>query len=964
MSLSFSHPWCLLALAPLGALVLWLAWTSRGAMAPWRFWSSLVSRGAMVLAIVLALAGLLLVHSKDELAVFFLVDVSKSVDPDSQRSEMETVAEIMKTMDRRRDWAGLIVFGGVASVEQPLRKELPLTLQSLVNPDFTDISQAIRLAMASFPEDLQKRIVLLSDGQENLGDALEAARAARAAGIEVWTVPTGQGRDRDVAVQKVSVPADVKLGESFDVLVHYKFSGRRPGESQPGKLRVYRNRQYLGDLDVELQEGEGVIRIPQKIRPAGDKPGEGAGFYQYEVLIETAHDAVSENNRGFGFTSVAGEARILLVEGKPGQSEPLEKALRAGGVKNLEVRPPTGFPSDMISLQVFDAVIFSDVSAHYLSGADDGQLRLIHDYVESHGGGFVMIGGESSFGSSYFRTPVEEALPVSMDIRKKKMRASLALVIGIDQSGSMSMTVPDGRSKLQLVSEASCQIVDLLTELDKLGICYIDTQAMWAYHCAPLVNTGKIKADLRSQRGGGGGIYCFTALDALYRELDKIESAIKHVILFADASDAEQPDGCVDRARRELAKGRTLTVIGMGTDKDSDAKFLQDLAKAGNGRIYFCEDVRKLPKIFTEDTLIASKSAIVEKDFKAEVAGASSLIEGIDWKDAPILHGYVTTTLKPRGEMLLKGLDDDPLLAKWQYGLGRTVAFTSDAKPKWAKEWIDWAGYRNLWPQVVRWAARRRAATDYRTQVSFEGGKGKVVIDAFDAGGEAQNFLDLEARVTTSEGKTARVRLTQQGTGRYEGEFPADSKGAYLATVADREGSIVGQAGAAVSYSPEYEIRDERRDLLEELARATGGKSMAVPRGVFEHPSQPARSPQEIWRALLGFAIACLLVDVASRRLGIPEMTMALIHRLRRTPALAPPMSLPEPIARLKVARDEAKAKTVQPLPEAPPTSAAPIASAPAAPKPSEPPPPPAPAPDQGYLGRLLDAKKRAKGEK
>jgi uncharacterized membrane protein len=778
-----------------------------------------------------------------------------------------------------------------------------------------------------------------------------------------------RGRDRDVAVRKITVPPETKLNESFDILVHYKFAGRRPGERQPGKLRLYRNRRYLGDLDVDLEEGENVLRIPQKIRPAEEKAGEGAGFYQYEAVIETARDSVTENNQAFGYTHVAGEARVLLVEGKPGEAEALQKVLRAGGVKNLEVRPPSAFPTTMTDLQLFDAVILSDVRAENFSAGEDGQMKLLHDCVESHGGGLVMVGGDQSFGvGGYFRTPVEEALPVSMDIRKKKMRASMALVIAIDQSGSMTATVPGGQTKIELANEAACQVVDLLDDEHQLGVVYVDTSPMWAKKIGPIGNRGGVKADIRRNRGGGGGIYVFTAIDAAYKALDGVEATIKHIILFSDAADSEQPDGCVERARKELAKGRTLTVIGMGTPQDVDARFLVDLSKAGNGRIYFTEDVRKLPRIFTEDTLIASKSAIVEKTFKPELTAAAAMLEGIDWRSVPSLHGYVTTTLKPRGEMLLKGLEDDPVLAKWQHGLGRSVAFTSDAKPRWGKDWLEWEGFRNLWPQVVRWVSRRRAQTDFRTQVAFEGGKGRVVVDAFDAGGEAQNFLDLEARVSTSDGKTSRLKLTQQGTGRYEADFPADGRGVYFATVADREGGIVGQAGAAVSYSPEFELRDYRKDLLEDASRLGGGKVLAAPRGIFEHRAEPARSAQEAWRLLLGLAVALLMVDVTCRRLGIPELAVALARRLARRPAGAarPAEPLPEPIARLKSARDGARERTVQ--------AAAPIEIAPAVPSSARPDegvsraaegkPVPAPEAADGYLGRLLDAKKKARGEK
>lgn len=969
VSLAFSQwPWVLAAL-PLAVWIFWLARTSHAALAPWRWWSSTLLRLTMVLSLLGALAGLTLVRRTDELGVYFVVDLSRSVSADEQKGAMDWVGGALRGMDPRRDRAGLIVFGADAAVEHPLDRALPLGRISVpFNPDFTDVSQAIRLAVASFPAGVQKRIVLLTDGEENLGDGLEAAREARAAGVDVWVRPLAARRGRDAAVEKITIPPDAKVGEAFDVTVHTRLAGVPRGETRKGILRLFRNRQLVGSFEVELAGGEDVFRIPQKILAE-----EGAGGYEYEAVLQVADDSQHENNRAFGFTRVEGESRVLLIEGAPGLSRELAAVMRDAGIRNLDVAGPGAFPQTMPELQTYDAVILQDVPAFAFTAGATGQMQLMKDFVENHGGGLLVVGGPHSYGlGGYFRTPIEDALPVTMDIKKRKMRASMALVIAIDQSGSMSATVPGGQTKIQLANEAAVKVVEMLDERDQLGVVYVDTAPKWAVRVVRLTAGAKsgVIRDIRSNHGGGGGIYVYSALEAAYAALDKVEALIKHVILFSDASDSEQQENCVQRAIKERGKGRTLTVIGMGRETDCHGDFLKDLAKAGDGRIVFVEDVRKLPEIFTSETVTASKSAIVETTFQPKLTGPFTGVQGIDWATCPPLHGYVTTTLKPRGEKILEGTEEDPVLSKWQFGLGRSAAWTSDAVPQWSKDWIGWEGYRKLWPQLVRWSARRRAAGDHRMAMTLENGRGRVSIDAFDAKGDPVNFLDLTARVSGPDGRSSAVRLAQRGSGRYEAEFPADSSGAWFVTVGDREQNVVARAGGAVSYPPEFRAPEGRIELPSTIARATGGKVLDLPQGIFEHSGTPAESPREIWPWLLAAALAALMLDVACRRLPLPELAAAGWDRLRFRRAKAEPKGpANELLERLKAAKESAAA-AVEPPPAKPSASVErilrsapppPDAPAPAPVPETAPPPPTAPEAGPAYLQRLLDAKKKAK---
>ncbi|MEK7448753.1 MAG: glutamine amidotransferase [Planctomycetota bacterium] len=599
---------------------------------------------------------------------------------------------------------------------------------------------------------------------------------------------------------------------------------------------------------------------------------------------------MAENNRAYAHTFIRGETSVLLLENTSGPS-PLSEFLRQSGIKNLDIHQNTGALTDLAALQRYDAVVLNNFPAREFIGGETGQMQLLHDYVQAHGGGVVMIGGENSFGvGGYYQTPIEKLLPVSMDITKKKHKALMTLIIVIDQSGSMSMTVPSGRTKIEIANEAAARTVQLLSEYDQVGILYVDTNPKWAVPVQPAKDKNKICEAIRSNRGGGGGIYVYSGLVAAYRAMEKATTPIKHIILFADAADSEQKEGCFPLAKDNLKNRVTLTVIGMGTINDCDASFLNKLAREGEGRFYLTPDLADLARIFTEDTMIASRRAINEKPFIPKQVGAASFTEGIDWSKTPTLYGYVTTAMKNRGEELLRGLEDDPLLAKWQYGLGRSVAFTSDAGHRWAKDWVNWEGSRKLWTQLLRWVSRKQEDNHYPTQILFEEGQGRLLLDAISLDGKTSaglTGLTLRAFISNPEQKTTEVTLAPRGSGRYEIEFPASASGVYFATVVDENNNIVAQVGNALSYPLEYKVAPVKSYFLQDIAETGNGQVIRPDSNIFQHTAKPVRVPQGIWQTLILISLLLLVAEIAVRRLVIPETVPAWVRKQLRRKKIA-----------------------------------------------------------------------------
>jgi hypothetical protein len=465
-----------------------------------------------------------------------------------------------------------------------------------------------------------------------------------------------------------------------------------------------------------------------------------------------------------------------------------------------------------------------------------------------------------------------------------------------------------------------------------------------------------------------------------HKSLKNAKAHLKHMIIFSDG-DPQTPTSSELKAITDDKITISTVMIGGHVAPAN----MQMIAQAGGGRFYDVRSADDLPQIFIKEAAVILKSAIFEEPFRPQVVDPTELIRGIAANEYPPLQGYVATTPKPRAEMPLVSQHGDPVLAHWNFGLGRTVAFTSDSKPKWAKEWLGWAKWSKFWSQTVKWSVRSLETTDYETSVSIEGGTAKLTVDAIDAQGNYQNFLPLQAVVVSPKGEASRVVLEQKGPGRYEVEFPASEVGAYMVNVGvvkdgqQRTSQIVG---AAVSYSPEFQANAPNEFLLRKLAETTKGKWLdpKVGDSPFAHDRVITRVPRDIWEPLFMLAICLLPLDVGLRRIMIEreQMLKALNWTLDRVPFLKRKPRLEQRdeamealLARKAKVREQvtqaaaARADLFQPTEAATDVTSRGAASAergaapPVVAAPKQPEPKPA-AEEGGYTKKLLEAKKRA----
>ena len=861
--MSFTTPVALLLLA----LVPFFVWYGMP-RTPYRRGRDLLSllvRLCIVVMLIFGVAGAQLVLAADALATLFLVDFSDSMGTAGREAALDFVRDALNSMGPD-DQAGVILFGADALVERPLSPSrtldqvysTPVTLS-------TNIDRAVRLGLALFPPDTARRMVVLSDGLANAGDADAAARLAAASGVQIDFVSFERPPQPEVLIAHVHTPPTLDEGQVFDLSLTLESN-----VETAANVTVLAAGEVVHQETVDLRVGTQrfVLRLE-----AGTP-----GFTEFRVLVDPAVDTFYQNNALSTFSRIAGPPRVLLVRQDARESADLARALNATGISVDEIAPEE-LPTTLGPLGVYRSVVLVNVPASVLSPR---RMELLQVYVRDLGGGLVVVGGPNSYGvGGYYETPLEEALPVEMRIRDQERLPELALVFAIDRSGSMGTRDPSGYTHLDLAKEAVIRSIGLLNASDSVGVLGFDTGAFWV---VPLqeVTTPAALAAMVGTMTPGGGTSIFAAVEAVEAVLPSHDAPIKHVVLLTDG--IANPAGVreIVTAMRESA-GVTTSVVAIGHNY---SRWIEDLALITGGRFHHTADVNTIPTIFTAETILAARSYIVEEEFFPAMGAPSPIMTGIT--GVPTLRGYVATSAKSTARAILTSPHDDPVLAAWQYGLGRAVAWTSDATTRWADNWVTWDDFARFWSQAVRWSITEGVSENVEVTVDQRAEQTFVRVDAMDQGGRYLNGLDLTARIVTPALLSQQVGLRQVAPGRYEGAFTPDAEGAYYIGVlggapnidpeADEAAVIQQNAGWVLSYSPEYRHLQANPRQLERIAHLTEGRQLTEPAQAFDPSLIARRAVTAVWPWLLLAAAVLLPLDVAVRRLVI---TRSDLERVR-----------------------------------------------------------------------------------
>lgn len=912
ISLELTHPWWMAALFVVVPLLGWYFRRSLSDFPPRQMLVSLLTRCAIVALLALSLSGLTFLRPTTQQFIIIAVDQSLSVgdnvvDPGTNddpgidgRTQVEefldkAFAEKARTDDHKVMYLPFAAQAGSLSQERPksvppepadpatLAAPRPRQNSPELDRNATDLSAAIRSAAGAMPPDYVPRIVLLTDGNQTIGDALQAAlgtsSAARSGSsvagpgrsknatamsslIPIDTVPLKVRTDPEVQIAAVEVPAQVREGEPFYVEVVINAN-----HEDEGLVEVFRGAHKVLSESRKLKPGENRFRFQQSIT--------GERLAQYTARIGGLKtDTLLDNNTESGLVFTTGKPRILLIESDPKLAQQLVWALQQEEIE-VDVRPVEGMPESLADLQNYELLCLSNVPATSLS---QRQMELARTYVQDLGGGFMMLGGDQSFGlGGYYKTVLEEILPVRSDFEKEKEKPSLGMVLVIDKSGSM------GGDKIEMAKEAAKSAAELLGPRDQLGVIAFDGDFYWVSEMQSAANKSRIIEDI-SRVEAGGGTTMAPAMEEAYIALQGATAKLKHVIMLTDG--VSSPGDFEGIAQNMVASRITCSTVAVG--EGCDSTLLEEIARIGQGRYFEAMDVTSLPQIFAKETMTASKSAINEQPFVPQVVRPTQTLADIDFETAPFLLGYVVTRPKATCEFILATESGDPLLAWWRYGLGTTVAFTSDAKSRWGAEWLTWPGYSKFWAQVIRHSMRKNDVKGVIVDVKQERRKATVTLDAIDPAGKFLNQATTEATIIDPQLGQRKLELKQTAPGRYVAEFDTPASGAYHLNLTQRTagGTLLHQQtrGLIVGYPDELRLHPTNNDLLKTLAESTGGRFDPRPEQLFStdvaanedsiHPAGIAatagRTVQRttpLWPWLVAVALVLFVADVALRRI-------------------------------------------------------------------------------------------------
>ena len=987
MGISFDAPLALLLLIPAMLVTVGLYLTARRRVGAGRRRVALVIRTVLLGALIFALAGFRIVLPVDRLATVFVVDLSDSVGNEGRAEALAFLRDTLKVIPEG-DVAGIVAFGKDALVER-LPSELKDIDRLASTPvrSASDIGAALRLATALFPDDAQKRIVLLSDGNDTSGGGQAEAALAATRDIRIETRTIGLGGSDEVLVERVTTPSTSNLGEEIDVTADIRSTVK-----QLATVRLFANGKAVGQPQrVELEAG--VTRVV-----FANTPSE-AGFYRYRVVVEAARDTFSQNDRADSNTIVKGEPRTLVLAGNEIVATELVKALTTQREK-VDTMVPEALPTDLGLLTTYDSIVLVDVPRLRLS---DRQLAALQVYVRDIGRGLVMIGGPESYGAGgYQKTPVEETLPVDMGVRNRQKQPDVALVVVIDQSGSMDACHCNsfnggnrgggvgmaGVRKVDIGKEAILRAAAALTDRDELGIVSFNEQAHWVVKTQPLGGVGDLQGKIAGiQPNGQTNI--FAGLEQAVESLEGATATRRHIILLTDGwSNSGQYDAILQRMK---AAGITLSTVGAGGGSNP---FLQGLAQQGGGRFYDAANPASIPDIFLKETQQVSGQQIIEEPFFPILTSSSPILRGLD-QGLPRLRGYNGTTPKAAAQTVLVTARDDPLLAQWQYGLGRSVAWTSDSTGRWARDWLGWNGFSRFFSQLVSWTFPGEETGGIEAGFDQHAGQTTLHVESVDADGSPRDFYSTSAVVVGPDLTASEVPLVQIAPGVYEAPLGEIDAGAYAVRVTQtRPGSTpLGRTVGLVAPTPaEYRQLGTNEPFLTALRTATGGAEVVAPTDPWLHDLRTTSRSTDLWPLLLVLALLLWPLDIALRRVSVGRRELAAargwvrdLPRRRRATAARTAAGESLLAARARATSSDTRAALRRPAeptataatattataPQPTPVPARSTAPARPAPAPAQLPaataPSPAPAPNLApeatgdTLSRLRDAKRRAR---
>jgi hypothetical protein len=810
--------------------------------------------------LLLALCGLGLRLPSRAGTVVVVADRSQSMPPGSE-AQMKEVIDLIQAAMSPDDRLAVVSFGQAVAVEQRPGTEKFAGFVNEVGGDASNLADAVDTAMSLVPRDAPGKVFVLSDGRWTGRDPALVASWAAARGVAIDYRHLQRPLASDLAVARIDAPAHVAPGESFLITAWVQSPG-----PQTVTFELKRGDRVIASGERELTSGLNRLTFRDKAIEAGNQ--------NYTLHVAAADDdPVPENNTARLLVGVGGPKPLLHVATSPDSGT--ARLLKAGGI-NLRLAQPEQCRWSLEELSKCSGVLIENVPAEKIG---QNGMETLAAWVRETGAGLLMTGGRASYGpGGYYKSPLEPIMPVSMELRNEHRKLALAIVVVLDRSGSMAMPVAGGKVKMDLANLGTAAVLDLLGPTDEFGCIAVDTEPHTIADLAPVANKDKVRKDILGIQSMGGGIFIDVALAASSKMILPARAGTKHIILFADAMDSEQPGNYKDLVKAAQSAGITISVIGLGTEKDKDSDLLRDIARRGNGRIFFTDKPEELPRVFAQETFVVARNTFLDEPTPVQETAGLRLLTGKDYVLEKMLGGYNLTYLRPEAKLAAITLDEykAPVVAAWNAGAGRVLCYTGEADGEYTGAMAKWKDVGDFYTSLARWTTGQQGPLSDGMVVTQEVKNGVDIVELhLDPRRQGDAFTALP-KVNTLRALPGAVPRVEKATLRWTGadslgiEVPLQGSETALTTVEIEGQPPVALPPVCLPYSPEFKPTDNDTGLvaLDKLARATGGKERVEVAGIWkELPRHPRLISLTPWLALA--AVVVLLLEVLERRMGV-----------------------------------------------------------------------------------------------
>ena len=874
----------------------------------------MILRAALLIIVVIAMTGLAIRLPRRAGTVVVVADSSLSMPQDAGDAQLESIRLIHEAMSAN-DRLAVVTFGRDIVVEQAPQPTAPSKFEHILSRDASSLAEALDRAVALIPPESPGRILLISDGRWTGADPQSIGFRCASRDIAIDYRELARPTANDLAVDHIDAPSSVAPGESFVVAAWV----RAPAPQQVA-YALWRGSTQIASGERTLNNGlNRLIFRDTAVR---------TGAQGYRFIINTpAQDPVPENNIARHIVGIRGPKPMLALVDDLASSLPA--LLNAGGA-SVEAARPDDVRWSLEELANYAAVIIENVPAHEIGTRG---METLAAWTTQTGAGLMTTGGKNSYGpGGYYRSPLEPIMPVSMELRREHRKLALAMVVVLDRSGSMTMPVPGGKRKIDLANVASAEVLNMLSAMDEFGILAVDSQAHLISPLRKVENKGAVRDKILRIDSQGGGIYVYTGLREAASMLQNAEASTRHIILFSDAADSEEPGEYKQLLQHCTQAGITVSVIGLGLPTDVDADFLRDIALRGNGRIYFTEDANDLPRLFAQDTFVVARNSFIDKPSAVKATPALINLTAKPYPNIPDIGGFNLTYLRDNAQPAVITQDQEgynaPFVTGWQAGAGRVLCYTGEADGKYTGPIARWNHVGDWFTSLARWTAGESDPLEQNMMITQRLEKGLCVIDLhLDPRRATTLFSSLPTATTLHETDAApraeRRPLQWVSPDVLRVNVPLDGAATALSTV-----QITGQQPVALPpvrlpYSPEYlpVSQDLGGVTLKRLARATGGAARLDLTTIWSDLPKLSRmfnlSPY-----LLSLAVILLLIEIIERRTGALALAGAWITRRRRIRAKAPPAEALDAPAPKRKRRRVPRLRKAAPPDSPPPTDA------------------------------------------